>query len=102
MPENQKIAFNLATAEREKTYEPFVVALPDGETVTLNDPRDLDWKDLVSIENPPDFFRLCLSEDDKAKFRKAPIPGWALNQLMEAFQIHYGLGNAGNGVASRI
>ncbi len=95
-PENQKIAVNLATAEKERVYEPFVVALPGGETVTFNDPRDLEWQDLAALEDPIQFVRLCLSEEDKAKLRKERLAGWQFNKIMTEFNIHFGIGTSGN------
>lgn len=102
MPDTPKISFSLEAAEKEKVYEPFVLDLGGGETIILNDPRDLDWKDLATIENPIDFLRLCVSDGDKAKLRKKPIPGWKFNQLITEFQLHYGLGSQGNVAGSRI
>lgn len=97
----QKIHFNVATAEREKTYEPFVLALSDGSTIVMTDPRELDWQDLLTIENPADFFRFCVSDEDKDKLRKEKIPGWKFNDLITEYQLHYGLGDKGNGAGSR-
>lgn len=96
-----KVAFNLGTAEREKVYEPYTVALSTGEVITLTDPADLDWKQILLIENPADFFKYCVSEEDKELLRKEPIPGWKMRLLIEDFQRHYGLGDSGNGAGSR-
>lgn len=97
----QRIAFNVKTAEKERTDEPFVVALEDGSTVTFNDPRDLDWQDVATLENPIDFVRLVVSDEDKVKLRKAKIPAWIFNQMISEFQIHYGIGTSGTPGAPR-
>lgn len=96
-----KINLNLDTAEREKSYEPFVVVI-DGRSITMTDPAELDWKDLLAIEQPSEFFRHCMSEDDQAFLRKTNIPGWKFRLLLESYQRHYGLDIAGNRAASRI
>lgn len=101
MAADTKITFNLNTAEREKSYEPYVVALSDGSTITMTDPAELDWSEILLIENPADFFRFCVSEDDKPRLRKEKIPGWKMRLLIEDFQRHYGLDTAGNAAGSR-
>lgn len=101
MPENQKVTFNLATVERERTYEPYVIALASGETIVMTDPADLDWTDILKIENPADFFRFCVSDEDKEKLRKEKIPGWKMRLLIQDYQQHYGIGDVGNAAASR-
>lgn len=98
---SEKIQFNLQTIEREKTYTPYVVALSDGTTITMTDPAELDWSEILMIENPADFFRFCVAEEDKPKLRKEKIPGWKMRLLIEDFQRHYGLDTAGNADASR-
>lgn len=97
-----KVAFNLDTVERERVYEPYVVALSTGETITMTDPADLEWQDILLIENPADFFRFCVSEEDKQKLRKEKIPGWKMRLLIADYQTHYGLDSEGNAAGSRI
>lgn len=99
--QNSKVTFNLATAEREKSYEPYVVALSTGETIVMTDPADLEWQEILMIENPADFFRFCVSEEDKKKLREEKIPGWKMRLLIADYQTHYGLGDAGNDAGSR-
>lgn len=94
------VSFNLGTAEREKVYEPYTVALSTGKVITMSDPADLDWSQILLIENPADFFRFCVSEEDKEELRKEKIPGWKMRLLIEDYQRHYGLGDAGNGTGS--
>ena len=101
MAAGQKVSFNLETAEREKVYEPYTIALSTGEVITMTDPADLDWTQILLIQNPADFFRFCVSEDDKDKLRGEKIPGWKMRLLIEDYQTHYGLSDQGNGVGSR-
>ena len=98
---NERIDFNLDTVEREKTYQPFHPAI-NGRVITMTDPSELDWKQLLEIESPVMFLRYCVSEEDKDFLRDAKIPGWKFGKLIEAYQKHYGLDKLGNGSASPI
>ena len=96
------VDLNLDDIEREdheKRPFAFVVA---GHRFTLIDPAELDWKQLLEIDDPIAFFRFCMPQDQKDAFKELDIPGWKLGKIIEAFQKHYGLGAKGNGVASRI
>lgn len=103
----QKIHFSLEQAEREhavdvESREPFRADV-QGRTITFTDPSELDWKTILDIDHPVMFLRHCVPDEEDRKFlREAKIPGYAFNKLMEGFQRHYGLGDKGNGVASRI
>lgn len=100
-----KIMFNLETVEREGSRpEPYVVALPGGEKMTLIDPQELPSDDLLSVdsENPVVLMRMCVADEDKKKLPLLlQIPAWKLNLLMEDFQRHYGLDKLGNARGSR-
>lgn len=99
--DKQNIAVNLATAEKENPKEPFVVALPGGETITFSDPANLEWQELAVLENPIQFVRLTLSDEDRRKLREAKLRGWQFNKIMTEFNLHFGLGDLGNAAASR-
>lgn len=100
--QSTKVQFNLETAEREKSYEPYTVALTGGVVITMTDPAELDWKEILLIENPSDFFKFCVSDEDKDHLRKEKIPGWKMRLLIEDYQRHYGLDKPGNGSGSPI
>lgn len=98
--------FNLDQIERERPIDgkervPFVLVVGDREIV-MTDPQELSWQQLMDIEKPVNFFRYCVSDEDRDFIKKLPIPGWKFNELLEQFMDHYGLTNQGNGGASRI
>lgn len=97
----ETIDFNLDTVEREKQYSPFKVNVA-GRVIYMRDPAELDWKDLLKIENPAHFLRYAVSEDDREFLREQKIEGWRFGKLIEAYQKHYGLGDQGNGGGSPI
>ena len=97
----EKINLNLDTVEREQVYEPYVVVV-DGHPITMTDPKDLDWKVLLTIDRPSQFFAHVVSDEDKQIFKKAMIEGWKMEMLLRDYQTHYGLGTPGNGDASPI
>jgi len=99
---HQKINLNLDTLEREQTYEPFTISI-QGRALVLVDPKEIDWKDLLDIEQPVQFLgHVFSSDDDKAFFKKQNFPGWKLDAIIEQYTRHYGLSNSGGGVASRL
>lgn len=100
-PQQPAVTLDLDNVDREQVYQPFVVTV-EGRTITMNDPSNIDWKDLLDIEEPAQFLRYAVSEEDRAHLRQAKIPGWKFKLLMESYTRHYGLDIRGNGTASRI
>lgn len=74
----------------EASIQPFTVKIA-GRTITMTDPQEIDWQDLVDLESPVEFMRHCVNDDDRAHIRKQSIPGWKIGQLMEAYMEHYRL-----------
>jgi hypothetical protein len=97
------VDLNLDEIEREQSEvkAPFAFTL-EGHRFTLTDPADLDWKQLLEIDDPIAFFRYCMPQDQKDTFKALEVPGWKLGKIIEAFQKHFGLGSKGNAAASRI
>ena len=90
------VHFNLDTYEREgKVAEPFVAVI-GGKPITMNDPVDLDWRDLEKIDDPDTFAELVIPEDEQETFLGAKMKAWQLNGLMDAYMTHFGLGSRGN------
>lgn len=87
-----KIHLDLDAVERpsKDIKEPFVVKI-NGRTITMIDPSDLDWRDLLLMESPMDFLRYALSPEDKSWLTEQATPGWKFSQLMEAYYSHYDL-----------
>jgi len=92
----QQITFDLDAQTRapEDVKEPFVVNVR-GRAITMTDPENFDWQDLLLIQNPNDFLRFCISDDDRIYLRgltgEHKIEGWRFGKLMEAYQRHYEL-----------
>lgn len=99
---SKQIHFNLETVEVEAPKEPFVVGLPGGETIAMIEPDELDWQQLLDLDDPVKFLRYAISEEDRAKLAKEKFSGKKFAALIEAYQEHFGLPQRGNGVASRI
>jgi len=89
-PLPQKVHLNLDTLEREKTYETFTPVV-NGRAIRMTDPSELDWKVLLTIEDPSQFLRHAIAEEDKEYLRNQDIPGWKFAKLIEGYVKHYGL-----------
>ena len=85
-----KITFDLDSEEKDDVKEPFVAQV-GGRPLTFADPEDLDWQDLLDIEQPTDFIRYTLSDEDRQHLFSQALPGWKLGKLMETYMKHYGL-----------
>lgn len=95
-----KVTLNLDTLEREDPRDSFSVVVA-GKRIVMSDPSDLDWKILMKINEPQDFFRHVVTPADQQHFRNAEIPGWKMRKLMELYSEHYGLDELGNVNGSR-
>lgn len=69
---------------------PFVVVVA-GREITMEDPANLDWRDLLLLESPTDFLRLSLSAEDRKFLLEQSLPGWKFNKLMEGYYTHFDL-----------
>lgn len=87
----EEITLNLDTVERPGgPIKPFS-AVVEGRRIVMTDPEDIDWQDLLEIEDPLDFLRHCVSDEDRTYLRGVKIPGWKFGVLMERYQKHYKL-----------
>jgi len=126
MADSPRVTFNVSTAEKERTYTPFVAAFErpanweelratgkkppadwhskdvESRAVTMTDPAEIDWRDLLDIEKPIHFLKHCVTQEDRDFIKTCPIEGWRFGALIEAYQRHYGMDSAGNGVASTL
>ena len=105
MADQDKITLNLDVAEREQVQpkyqrEPFTVVVA-GQKITMTDPSNLTWQETLLIEQPGDFIRYCVNDEDKEIFAQTPLEAWKMRLLIERFQRHYGLDKLGNASASR-
>lgn len=90
LPEN--VSFNLDAIERpeNEVKEPFTVRVAD-RVITMKDPAEFDWRDLIDITHPDDFLVHCLEDDDRYFLQDQKIPAWKFNDLLEAYMRHYGI-----------
>jgi hypothetical protein len=89
--------FDLDTLDK-KSVLPDVTDIPfefklDGHVYTMQDPRDVDWKNVLDgLGNPILFMRLALDDPQEAdRFIQVKLPGWKLSALFENWQRHYGV-----------
>lgn len=69
---------------------PFVVKV-EGKTLTLQDPSEIDWRDLAAVEIPADLLRVAMTREDRSHLQGSGMPAWKFNRLMEAYYTHYDL-----------
>lgn len=85
--------FDLDALEREDGVEPFVAQI-NGKPITMADPKDIDWQDLVTV-NTDDAVQLfeaaITNEDELEHFYASSVPAWKLDKLVEAYLTHYGM-----------
>lgn len=86
------ISFDLDNVQRDpKDIKPIFTVTVAGREITMTDPQELDWKDLLLLESPMDFLQYTLGSADKAFLLKQDIEGWRFGKLMEAYYAHYDL-----------
>lgn len=81
---------DLETRPEKDVKPPFVVQV-EGRKVTLNDPTEIDWRDLASVEQPADLLRVAMTREDRNYLYDLELPTWKFNRLMEAYYTHYDL-----------
>lgn len=86
------VILDLDVEERpeEDVKPPFVVKL-GGKTVKLEDPTEIDWRDLARVEIPADLLRVAMSREDRNHLQSLALPTWKFNRLMESYYAHYDL-----------
>lgn len=90
LPSN--ISLDLDAEKRpESEIKPPFVAMVKGREITMTDPAELDWRELILLESPTEFLRLSLSAEDRKFLLEQDLPGWKFNRLMESYYSHYDL-----------
>lgn len=86
------VILDLDAVERDAkdVKPPFVVSV-EGKQVTLQDPTEIDWRDLAAVEIPADLLRVAMSNEDRNYLSGLALPTWKFNKLMEAYYTHYDL-----------
>lgn len=92
LPERFDLDLDAWEPPADEVKPPFVVKV-GGKTITMVDPRDEDWQDLLDLTQPTDFIRVCMSKEDRDHLlslrHEKKLSGRKLNRLMEAFMEHY-------------
>lgn len=86
---------NLDDVEREKSYKPFVFSL-NGRKITLTDPAELDWQDIMEIDQPVKFLKYACDAETRDYMIAQKMPGWKFGKLVDAYLAHYGISTKGN------
>jgi hypothetical protein len=92
MASTDKIHLDLNAVEREETYEPFVFDWK-GRVISLSDPAELDFRQLLEVETPIGFLRFTASQADRDFLAsdEGRMESWRLNKLIEAYYKHFGI-----------
>lgn len=106
----QGVVFDLdrVQAEKRRTREREIrfTTRIGGRVITFANPKGLDWQDLLYLgDDPAEFVELCIPDEaEKAHVMAAQIDSDVMEDLIEAFTRHYGVGKGrgrGNRDASR-
>lgn len=86
----QGLVIDLDATEREDSKPPFK-AMVGGRVITMIDPQELDWRELLMMKDPREFLRLAVAPEDREHLNKQPMPGWKFGKLMESYYAHFDL-----------
>ena len=86
------VVLDLDAEERpeEEVKPPFVVNVK-GKKIAFEDPANIDWRDLASVDQPVDLLRVSLSREDRNHLMSAELPFWKFEKLMEGYYSYYDL-----------
>jgi len=86
----ETIDFDLDAYERpaEEVIPDYKVKL-GGKVVTMTNPDDIDWKDLLDITDPVAFLRHSVSAEDRAHILGLNLEGWRFGKLMDGYYAHF-------------
>lgn len=88
----QNITLDLDAAERKpKDIKPEFAVLIKGRRIVMEDPQNLDWRDLAQMESPLEFLNYALSKEDREFLYEQDLEAWRFNDLMDAYYVHFDL-----------
>lgn len=102
MPDQDKptpISFDLDGLEREGAPGPFVTHI-GGRRIQFVDANEVDWQTIETLDSDRALYKLVIPEEDQEHFFAQKIPMWKIQALARAYRDHFGMGTAGNAVAS--
>jgi hypothetical protein len=86
------VVLDLDVEERpEEDVKPPFIAKVAGKNSPLQDPSEIDWRDLAAVEIPADLLRVAMTREDRQHLQGAALPAWKFNRLMESYYTHYDL-----------
>lgn len=101
--QQQAVVFDVDRVQAEKRSQreraiPFTTRIA-GRVITFTNPKGLDWQDLLYLgDDPAEFVELCIADDDqRAHVMAAGIDADVMEDLIEAFTRHYGIGDRSRG-----
>ena len=92
MASTDRIDLNLDEETRDTSYQPFVFYWK-GRTISLSDPAELDYRQLLEVESPVGFLRYTASQEDRdfLASEEGKMEGWRLGRLIEKYYKHFGM-----------
>lgn len=90
LPESVDLDLDAYERPAEEIIPDFSVRL-GGRKIVMTNPDDIDWQDLLLIENPVDFLRYCVGKEDAKHILSIAMPGHKFAKLMTSYQEHYGV-----------
>lgn len=88
LPEH--IDFDLDAYERpaEEIIPDFRIKLGE-RVITMTNPDEIDWKDLLDISDPVAFLRYSVSAEDRNFILGLDLPSHKFGKLMESYYAHF-------------
>lgn len=65
-----------------------------GRVVEFVDPRDKPWTDLLDLQNPVQFIRVCTTKEDREHIMDQGFSSRKLEELMKRFMDHFEIDEA--------
>ena len=74
--------------------KPYIVKWA-GKVIQMIDPAELDWQDVIDVDDGPSLLKVAIRDEDKEHVETAPLPAWKLQLVFEGYMKHFGLGEPG-------
>jgi hypothetical protein len=85
---------NIDEFERQEKY-PLSAFGFKGRRIALKDPAELDWNELVTLQDETQFLKLAMSDEDRGFFVSQRVEAWRVRELMDRYFKHYGIDDPG-------
>lgn len=85
---------NIDEFERQEKYPLYAFAISN-RRIALKDPAELDWNDLVNLQDESQFLKLAMSDEDLGFFLDQKVQAWRVRELMDRYFKHYGIEDPG-------